>query len=250
MEGFGDELRSWRKARRLSQMGLAAAADVSARHIACIETGKARPSAEMVARLAEALALPLPARNRLLARAGFAPRWRARDWPEAEMAPVRAAIRHMLESHAPFPGLAVDRLWRILALNGPARALFGPLGIGEGADLLALMVSGALAPHVENWPEVARHAALRLRSESAAQGGAPELDHAAERLAAEAGPGGEQAGPVIPVILRAGGARLSLFAALAAFATPADETLEDLRIELYFPADPETEAALRAAAAG
>lgn len=247
METFGKALGTWRKARRLSQLGLAGEAGVSSRHIAFLETGRARPSPDMVERLGAALALPLAARNRLLGLAGFAPRHGPRLWSDAEMAPVHAAVTHMLERHAPYPALALDRLWSVLRLNGPARALFAPFGAGEGTSLLALMTSGALRPAIENWPEVARHAALRLRTESAAQGGAPELEAAAARLWEEAGPGAPEAGPVSPVVLRARPARprLSLFAVIAQFGAPTDALIEDVRIEFYFPADAETEAALR-----
>ena len=134
-------------------------------------------------------------------------------------------------------------------MNAPARRLFAPLEVGEGDSLLEMMLSEALPPLVENWAEVAHHAARRLRTESIAQGGVPELERAAERLSSVPGVEARDSGPVVPTIFRLGELRLSLFATLAQFGTPEDLTLEDLRIELYFPSDAGTEAKLRELAA-
>lgn len=249
MTDFGAILKRWRKTRRLSQLGLAMEANVSARHVAFLETGRARPTPAMIGRLADALRLPLDVRNQMLTRAGFAQRYIARQWDAEEMAPVRAALDYSLHRHAPYPALAVDRLWSVIALNAPARILFGALAIDEGSSLLELMTSDTLPPLIENWPEVAHHAARRLRTESAAQGGVERLDHTADALASV--PGGRQnpVGPVVPAIYRIGDRRLSLFAIIAQFGTPEDMTLDDLKIELYFPADRQTDEALRGLAA-
>lgn len=245
MTPFADTLKTWRKARRFSQLELALEAEVSARHISFLETGRARPSPEMIGRLGEALALPLSARNQLLIQAGFAARYPRRDWSDAALAPIRAAIDHMLAAHAPYPALALDRLWRVQRLNPPAAALFGALGLGDGDDLLSLLCSEALPPVVENWPAVAAHSAHRLRLESAAQGGVAALDAAAAHLSKSAAASDAPLGPVTPTILRLGRTRLALFSTIAHFGTPEDVALDDLRIELFFPADPETEATLR-----
>jgi transcriptional regulator with XRE-family HTH domain len=246
MSQFADTLRFWRQARRLSQLELALEAGVSARHISFLETGRARPSTEMIARLGSALSLPLDARNQLLTRAGFAAAYLSRDWNDAEMAPIRRAVDRLLASHAPFPGLAVDADWTVLRLNRPAAGLFGQLGLAEGGSFLDLMVSDALPSVIENWPEVAHQTATRLRLESAARGGVPRLDAAATHLAQVPPPRDGSAGPVVPVNLRLGDSRLSLFSTLAQFGTPEDLLLEDLRIELFFPMDDATETALRA----
>ena len=242
---FPDILRHWRKTRRFSQLQLATEADVSLRHLSFLETGRSRPSAEMVVRLGEAMELPLSARNQLLTAAGFAVRYPSRAWDDADMAPIRAAIDHMLTAHAPFPAMAVDRLWRIRRLNGPAAMLFGQLGLAEGDSLLDLMMTDVLPPLIENWPEVAAQAVLRLRTESAAQGGVVELDAAADHLAEVSGPDAPDAGPVIPTLYRFGALRLALFATIAQFGTPMDAALEDLKIELFFPADDATAETLR-----
>ena len=245
MTAFAETLRFWRQARRLSQLDLALEAGVSARHLSFLETGRARPSPEMIARLGEALALPLDARNQMLTRAGFAPRYTARGWNDAEMAPIRRAVDDMLASHAPWPGLAVDADWTVLRLNPAAATLFGALGLQEGGSFLDLMLSETLPTVVENWGEVAHHAARRLRLESAARGGIPRLDHAAEVLARVPRPAGTRDGPVIPSILRLGDRRLALFSTIAQFGTAEDLLLEDLRIELFFPMDEASAAALR-----
>lgn len=217
---------------------------MSSRHISFLETGRARPSAEMIGRLGDALHLPLDARNQMLTHAGFAPRYPARDWQDADMAPIRDAVSLMLRNHAPYPGLALDRLWTVVEMNPCAAALFGLVGVGVGDSLLDMMLAPHVPPLVENWPEVARHAALRLRTESAAQGGVAALDAAAEKLAAEGGTGGGVPAPVVPTILNTGTMRLAMFATIAQFGTPEDVALDDLKIELYFPADAQTGALL------
>lgn len=246
MTSFPNSLREWRQTRRLSQLDLALEAEVSARHISFLETGRARPSADMIARLGDALHLPLSARNQMLTLAGFATRYPARDWHDADMAPIRSAVAHMLEGHAPFPGLAVDRWWTILRMNRPAELLYGTIGVGEGDSLLDMMMNPALPQVVENWPEVAHHAAQRLRTESAALGGDDRLDRTARYLAEQGAQASVGANPVIPTVLNIAGMRLSLFATIAQFGTPEDAMLADVRIELYFPTDADSETWLRA----
>lgn len=246
MADFPVALKEWRSRRRFSQLELANEANVSARHIAFLETGRARPSPAMIGRLSEALRIPLAARNQLLTLAGFAARYPGRRWDTDEMAPIRAAVEQMLERHSPYPAVAFDRVWTVIRLNPTATALFGALGLSEGGSLLDLMLSDTLPPLVENWPDVAHHAAQRLRTESTAQGGIPKLDRAADKLASVAGGSAARSGPIVPTILQFGATRLSLFAIIAQFGTPEDLTLDDLKIEMFFPADPETELALHA----
>ena len=219
---------------------------MSTRHISFLETGRARPSVDMIKRLGDALQLPLAARNQMLTFAGFAIQHQARNWSAQEMAPVRAAVDYTLNQHAPYPAIAIDRLWTIVQMNRPAQGLFGPLDLNEGDSLLELMLSDILPPLIENWPEVAHHTAQRLRTESTAQGGVTVLDKAAEKLAEVATTVPHSNGPVVPTIFIAGSIRLSLFSTIAQFGTPEDLTLDDLKIELYFPADLETENAFRA----
>ena len=245
MTKFSDLLRHWRQTRRLSQLDLAHHANVSARHISFLETGRARPSREMIVMLGEALSIPLSARNQMLATMGFTPRYAARDWDEAAMAPMRRAINRTLDNHAPYPGIAIDRLWRLTRMNGPAQKMFGMLGLSEGSSMLDMLHNPLLWDMVENWPEVAHHSMLRLRTESAAQGGIPELDDAVTFLADHAKAGGD-IGPAVPTTFKFGTQRLSMFGTIAQFGSPEDATLEELKIELFFPADAQTETALQA----
>lgn len=246
---FPDALRHWRQTRRLSQLDLALEAEVSARHISFLETGRARPSAAMVDRLGAALDLPLAARNRLRTHAGFAVRYGHHAWNDREMAPVQDAIAHMLAAHAPYPALVLDRDWRMVRMNGPAQHLYGLLGAREGDSLLDLLLSEAMPRVVTNWPEVAFHLVRRMRTESAAQGGLASLDRAAAALARVSDSAGMGSAVVVPIRLQTDAIALSLFATIAQFGTPEDITLDALKIELYFPADDASKAGLEDMAA-
>ena len=248
---FGAELRDWHTQRRLSQLDLGLLANVSARHISFLETGRARPSRPMVLQLCESLEVPRRARNALLNAAGFAPAYRRRDLAEAEMDHVRAAVDWTLARHAPYPALALDKHWGIVLANRPAGRLLAANGLGEGDSLLSLMADPAQMDALfENATEVMRHLTARLRTESAHLGGDPVLDEAAERLAREAATRGSAPEgplpPVIPARYRAGDRVLAFFSTLAQFGTAEDIALAELRIELMFPADEATRAILEA----
>lgn len=250
MTQFADALKTWRKARRYSQLELAHEADVSSRHLSFLETGRANPSRDMIQKLSEALSLPLSIQNQMLAQAGFAARYKQRDWSSADMTPIRDAVDYMLRQHAPYPAMAVDRHWTILQLNKPAERLLGMIGARVGVSLLDLLLEETVQDMIENWPQVAHHTAQRLRTESASRGGDPRLDAAIDALSRFPAPDTATMGPVIPTIYRAGDLRLSLFTTIAQFGTPEDLALDDLKIELFFPADAETAAALAALGMG
>ncbi len=241
---FPETLKTWRNARRLSQLDLAVEAQVSARHISFLETGRAHPSREMVGRLCDALQLPHTIHNQLLTHAGYVPRYLSRDWHVEEMAPIRAAIAHTLKAHAPYPGFVINKIWTILEMNRPAERLFGIIGVTVGTSPIDLIMADRLQPFIENWPEVAHHSAQRLRMESAAQGGIPEFDLAAAKLAKVPHPKDRKLKPIVPTIYRVGDVRLSLFATIAQFGTPEDLALDDLKLEMFFPADAQTKASL------
>lgn len=243
MTPFAHSLKTWRAARRYSQLDLALEAEISARHLSFLETGRARPSRDMVLRLGDALHLPLDARNQMLTHAGFAARYAGRAWDAADMAPIRQAVSRQLDRHAPFPGLAVNRYWTIQEANATALALFGALGIGPGDSLLDLLMRDDMPGLIDNWPEVAHSAANRLRTESAAMGGIAAFDPVIRHLSAVPRPSRAPPAPVIPTIIRLGDTRLSMFATIAQFGTPEDLTLDDLKVELYFPMDDTTKAA-------
>lgn len=249
MDNFAQNLRRWRGNRRLSQLALAGEAGVSARHLSFLESGRARPSREMVLRLCETLEVPRVARNELLAAAGFAPLYRRSALDADHMAPVRAGMERILVRHDPYPAVMLDRLWRIEAVNPVAGQLFAAAGMGPGDSLLDFIAGpGQAAGVIENWAEVGHHTLMRLRAESRAAGGIDALDRAAARLARDplvAGylPEGPLP-PVISTIYRAGGLRLALYSTFVHFGGAEDLTLNDLKIELMFPADEHSRAVL------
>lgn len=247
---FGEGLKDWRQRRDLSQMRLGLAANVSARHIAFLETGRANPTRGMVIRLADALEVPRAERNTLLEAAGFAAAYARRDLASDEMASIRAAIAWTLDRHAPYPGFAIDRHWVLSALNAPARHLLGAVGLDVGDSLLdAFTQDGPLRQAITNWPAVAQHMMVRLRTESRQVGGDAVLDEAARSLAAEA-VHDEHARGLLPAVLttrfRLGPATLAFFSTIAQFGSAEDIALADLRIEFLFPLDEPTRAALNA----
>ncbi len=250
MPEFSQALKGWRQVRRLSQLDLATEAAVSPRHLAFLETGRARPSRGMVLRLAEVLDLPRSEQNTLLTTAGFSPQFPALDLGSAEMSVVRRAMDWMISRHAPYPALILDRTWRIVALNRPAEVIFSPVGFAAGTSLLdALEDLGRFETIIENFAEVGHNTLLRLRSESARAGGIPTLDRAAAVLAADPRISGHQPTgghrAIVPTIYRLHGQRLAMVSTYAQFGAVEEVSLADMKIELMFPADPAAEALLQ-----
>ncbi|MFI6922613.1 helix-turn-helix domain-containing protein [Nonomuraea spiralis] len=253
-ETFGDLLRSWRQRRRVSQLDLAIEADVSARHVSFLETGRARPSREMVMKLAEELDVPLRHRNRLLVAAGFAPVFPEREVRAPEMAVVRQALEKILAGHEPYPALVVDAAWNLVAANSAA-AMFMD---GVPAELLAEPINvmrlslhpDAMGGRLLNLAEVRAYLLhqLRRQAEASADGRVAELH---DELAAYTYPGVELnvahvPGPgdiLLPLRIDAGDRVLSMFTTIATFGTPMDVTVSELAIETFWPADEETAAA-------
>jgi transcriptional regulator with XRE-family HTH domain len=247
MHDFPTALRHWRRTRRLSQLDLATEAEVSPRHLAFLETGRSRPSRGMVLRLGEVMGLPRGDQNGLLSAAGFAPQFPVLPLAAEEMAQVRAAMGWMIDRHAPYPALILDRLWRIVALNPPALRLFGPVGFAEGASLLDALSDATVFPAlIENWVEVGHHTALRLKAESARAGGIDALDRAVAALMANAEIAAHQpratGRAILPTVYRLGDRRLAMFSTYAQFGAAEEVALSDMKIELMFPADAEAEA--------
>lgn len=245
--GFSGQLAAWRKQRRMSQLGLALDADVSARHVSFLETGRAAPSRTMVLRLAEALDLPLAARNALLGGAGFAPLYESRKADDAEIALVRAAMQRIIDRHDPYPAFILDRHWRLMAANGAGKGMMALFKLSDGDSLLDAMMSSQARALFDNWPDVARHMIARLKTESAYLGGDAVLDAA---IAALRDQQGEAAGPVSAVMqarYRWGDQILSFFSVIAQIGAADDVALADLKIEMLFPADAPTKAMLEAA---
>ncbi len=250
-QSFGMLLKEWRSRRRLSQLELGLAANVSARHISFLETGRAHPSQSMVLRLSQSLKVPRSNRNALLTAAGFAQAFAARSLEEPEMSEVNEAMAWMLERHDPYPAIALDRYWRVVRANRCATALLEPMGIGVNDSLLeAFVTAGPFAAALENRDEIARHMVSRLRTESAHLGGDSILDDAAETLAASLGDDGQLAESPLPAIVparyRVGDITLSLFSTIAQFGSTEDIVLAEIKIEFMFPADDITRRALMA----
>jgi transcriptional regulator with XRE-family HTH domain len=249
MNSFGAALKDWRTKRHMSQLDLGAEANVSSRHIAFLETGRAKPSRMMVGQLSDALNIPRSTRNELLTAAGFAAMYKTRDLSTIEMAPVNAAVGWTLQRHDPYPGFALDRHWKLMAANQSGTALLGAVGVNVGDSFLQAMVENAdFKSRIENWPIVARYMAVRLRTESIHAGGDPVLDDAAARLNAEASADKEQTElpAVVATRVKVNDQVLSFFSTIAQFGTAEDIALADLRIELLFPADEVTKACFAA----
>lgn len=253
----GDLLRQWRHQRRLSQLDLAGVAAVSARHLSFVETGRARPSRELVLHLAETLDVPLRDRNVLLMAAGFAPTYPETPLAADEMAPVRDALDKILTSHEPFPAVVVDRHWNLVSINQPAGAVLtdgvDPALLAPDANALRICLHpDGLAPRIVNLAEYSAHLIERLDRLAAASAD-PELLSLRDELRRYPGVAAGHAGGsdtasrlFTPLVLRHGDGELTFFSTIATFGTAQDITLAELAIEAFFPADERTHATLRA----
>jgi transcriptional regulator with XRE-family HTH domain len=253
---FGTLMRQWRRRRHLSQLDLALAAGVSSRHVSFIETGRSEPSRAMVLRLAGALDVPLRERNRMLLAAGLAPVHGERPWDDPDMAAVRDGLDTVLKAYEPYPCLAVDRGWDVVATNDGAAILLE----GVAADLLtqpnALRISlhpEGLAPRIRNLGQWRHHVIGRLRREVAVSGSQSLAELLAE---VEAYPGGFDAtrdlGAVaVPLQLDGpDGTVLSFLGTVTTFGTALDLTAAELSIEAFLPADGPTARAVASFATG
>src|SRR4051812_39081353 len=240
----GDHLRAWRQRRHLSQLDLAGDAEISARHLSFVETGRAAPSRDVVLKLAERLEVPLRERNVLLVAAGFAPAFPRRQLDDPELKPARAAIDLVLKAHEPNPALAYDRHWNLVSANRmvtpllagiPARLLGQPLNILR----LAFHPEG-LAARTVNLGEWSGHLLERLHRQCEATAD-PELlklyqDLKSYPIPARSGPLAPDA-VAVPFKLRHENEVLSFFSTTMVFGTPVDITLSELALETFFPAD-------------
>ncbi|AKR57174.1 XRE family transcriptional regulator [Devosia sp. H5989] len=248
---IGEKLRDWRQRRRLSQLDLALQAEISTRHLSFLETGRSRPSRDMVLRLADELDVPLRERNAMLLAAGFAPAFAERGLDDGALTPALSAIETLLAAHEPFPALAIDRHWTLVAANRAVGALLALAAPGlrqPPVNVLRLSLHPeGLAGHIENLAEWKAHLLHRLRRQFAetADPALPEL--IAELNAYPAGPRRAiEAGAIaVPLRLRMPGATLSFLSTTMVFGTPLDVTVSELAIETFLPADEATAAALR-----
>lgn len=257
---FGEHLRHWRQHRRLSQLDLAIDAAISTRHLSFVETGRSVPSREMVLRLSERLDIPLRERNTLLVAAGYAPMYRERPLEDPALSPARQAVELILKSHEPYPAIAIDRHWNLVATNSVVPHLL--VGVKDAALLqppmnvlrLSLHPQG-LAPQIANLAQWRSHLFERVRHQIAASGD-PTLAALLEELQAYPVPegadlhlDGEHPGVVMPFQFSTPQGVLSFISTITIFGTPVDVTLQELAMETFFPADEFTKQALQALAA-
>jgi transcriptional regulator with XRE-family HTH domain len=259
MPAVGDHLREWRQRRRMSQLDLALEAEISARHLSFLETGRSMPSREMILRLAEQLSVPARERNVLLVSAGYAPVFPERGLDHPELGAARAAIEQVLEGHKPFPAFAIDRRWNIVASNGALLPMYeGVAPALMEAPVNALRLSlhpEGLAPRIANLAEWRAHLLARVRQQIDLTAD-PDLAGLLEELQAYPAPRpahGRAANPpvpgvIVPFQLRMAGKVLSFFSTTMVFGTPIDITLSELAVESFFPADADTAAWVRALA--
>lgn len=254
----GDVLRLWRGRRRFSQLDLALEAGVSARHLSFIESGRSTASRDMLLRLAERLALPLRERNRLLLAGGYAPVFSERPLDRPDMAAAMEAVHAVLAAYEPFPALAVDRHWTLLASNGALAPLLegvAPRLLKPPVNVLRLSLApDGLAPRIVNLAEWRRHVLERLRRDAEASGDA-ELERLHTELRALPSPVGQpgNAAPLsdggriaVPLVLRhpATGQPLSFLSTTTVFGTATDVALAELTLEGFLPEDEATRRAL------
>jgi transcriptional regulator with XRE-family HTH domain len=263
-EPVGVLLRRWRERRRRSQMDVSLAAELSTRHLSCIETGRANPSREMIRRLCDELDVPLRERNAFYLAGGFAPVHPER--PLSDLGAARAAVEAVLAGHSPSPALAVNARWELLAANAAARAFLGGV-TGEPARapfnvLRATLHPDGLAGRIRNLDQWRGHVLRRVRRqlERTADPGLAALlaelegypAPAPALMKASAGSGRVAEEPecdlVTPLRLSSEHGDLALLYTVTVFGSPRDVTLDEIAVETFFPADAETAALLRAAA--
>lgn len=255
--GFSAKLRGWRQHRGWSQLELAGRTDISQRHLSFLESGRSSPSHDMVLRLATALDLPMRQQNALLLAAGFAPMWRESALDAPELAGVQRALDYILAQQEPFPAVAIDRHWNLLKVNeGMARLvafLLGPLPPDTDVNLAdALVAPDVLRPFLVNWDDIVRYFIWSVEADAAADG-TDETATLLDRLLAypdvatvvKTSTTDIDTTPVLPMHFSKDDVSLQLFTTIATLGTPQDVTLQELRIESFFPMDDETARILR-----
>ncbi|EKZ96175.1 MULTISPECIES: helix-turn-helix domain-containing protein [Cupriavidus] len=270
---FPGLLRYWRGKRGYSQLALSLAAGVSQRHISFLESGRARPSREMVLALAERLGVPLRQRNRLLLASGYAPAYSEHALASPPMQMVRHAIALILAKQEPYPAVVLDRFWHLVDANQAYRRMLDkllqgrkPATLDDAGGRLNLMLAvfdpNGLWPVIENARQVGRYLLRRVWQELQVQAQDQTAREILRRIAEwhpdMVGPGGVllveddpaegTPPPVLPVALHAGRFRASLFSTLTTLGIPQDVTLQELRIECFYPADDATKAVFEALA--
>jgi len=247
----GDLLRDWRSVRRLSQLDLALAADVSSRHLSCVETGRAQPSRDLVSRLAQTLELPLREQNTLLVAAGYAPEYSETALTAPEMATARKAIELILNKQDPYPGIVMNRHWDLLMANESTERIFRWLLDGPPAQsniMKTFFDPLGVRPYVVNWEECAGDLIRHLHNDLAAAPSDARMAQLMRDVLAYPDVPQRWARRQLPapvpslstITYRKGDVDLTFFWTMATFGTPHDVSLDELRIECSFPADDAT----------
>ena len=259
---FPDLLRTWRKTRKLSQWDLSLNAGISQRHLSFLESGRSSPSREMVLKLASSLEIPLQEQNSLLGSAGFAPIFQAAALDDASLQEARKALEIMLSHHEPYPCLVANRNWDMIMTNAANIKLFSqyvdPFDVWEKIDdpgtqnlaRLALHPNG-LKPHIKNWSTFANYFVQALRQELQHNPYATQTRELLDDLMqlpdmpnlVEIAPTTTR--PFLVMELLSEKCAVSLFSVVSSFGSPHDATLQQLRIETFFPADPASEKVIR-----
>lgn len=253
---FGDLLRSWRTERQLSQAELALTVETPSRHISFLETGRSKPSRDMVFRLSAALSIPLRDRNLLLRAAGLADAYAVHDITSDEMSSVHGAVIRLMTAHDPNPSFAIDRSWNIVDMNASAQFLVAHL-VGELASNSKTLLNvldlafdpQGLRPHVENWEDFASQTVQRLHREALCP---EDLRTALDRIKRHPDLPDRwwdfdvkyTPNPVFPICLNLAGGQLRLFSVIASIAMPTNALAQELRVETFFPVNDEAEAFL------
>lgn len=245
---FGDLLKERRLIRRYSQLQLSLEAEISARHLSFLESGRAQPSRAMVVKLASALNMPKDTTNNAMHAAGFTSAFPELERKASDLAPVYDAVTHMLTSHDPFPAVAIDRHWDLVNANTAALALFTAAGLTGAANMIDALCAAGESDVIENWAETTVLALIRLRAEIVQLGGDRILERYAKqlnehpRLANADISNVDFSQAVIPTVFNISGTRLSVFSTIANFSTVQDVATSDIRVEFMFPIDEVTRA--------
>lgn len=257
---LGPLLRDWRRRRHLSQLALALDAGISQRHLSFVESGRAQASRDMVLRLGERLGVPLRERNRLLVAAGYAPVFPERPLDDPALEAARRAVERVLQGHEPYPALAVDRRWNLVAMNRAVPRLMGgaaPPLLQPPVNVLRLSLHpDGLAPRIVNLPQWRAHLLERLQREAELSAEPAIADLLAELRSLPVPvhqhrhgamtPAAEDNRVFVPLQLMSDAGVLSFISTTTVFGTPVDVTLSEIALECFFPADAETAARLRA----
>ena len=240
----GTLMRHWRRERRMSQLGLATEMGTTQRHVSFVESGRAQPSRELILRLSRALDVPLRERNQLLLAAGYAPHYRETGLDAPALAQVQTALQRMLNQQEPYPAVVMDRHWDITDANEAATALFTRLLDGPPptpANVVRLMF-GPLRPHVANFDLTGEALIARVHREAVGGIPDPRTTNLLDEVLATAPPAwrtpdfARTASPVVPIHFVKDDLNVTYFSLVTTVGTPQDVTLQEIRVELFFPA--------------